>query len=205
MNDFLNWLKEYPLYAVGLVGVIIVFLIVLRFAGKAYTRYYERYRKEEAEIKRLVALKEKYRVLTEDLIKNADNSELLEGVALSFQLKLQKEEKQEEMFSSFAKEIQYAYALDVFCGENQIRDFFRENGDILKDIIIPAFSVIGLEKEGEMLLPLKLMYDENDSTTSFSEGKIKEIEDYFQKNNILTKIKEKGAEYIKDNVSAFVS
>ena len=124
---------------------------------------------------------------------------------MSFQLKLQKEEKQEEMFSSFAKEIQYAYALDVFCGENQIRDFFRENGDILKDIIIPAFSVIGLEKEGEMLLPLKLMYDENDSTTSFSEGKIKEIEDYFQKNNILTKIKEKGAEYIKDNVSAFVS
>ena len=51
MNGFINWLKEYPLYAVGFVGVIIVFLIVLRFTAKAYSRYYERYRKEEAERK----------------------------------------------------------------------------------------------------------------------------------------------------------
>lgn len=204
MNGFLNWLKEYPLYAVGLVGVVIVFLIVLRFTGKAYKRYYERLRSEEAEIKRLVALKEKFRVLSEDVIKNAEAGELLEGVALSYQLKLQKEEKQEEMFSSLPEEVQYAYALDVFCQEKSVREFFRENGDILKDIIIPAFSMIGLGEEGNMLLPMKLMYDENDSTTSFSEAKIKETEDYLVNNDILTKIKEKSAEYIKKNPAAFV-
>lgn len=204
MEGFLNWLKEYPLYAVGLVLVIIVFLVVLRFTSKAYSRYYERYRKEEEEIKRLVALKEKYCVLTEDTIKNADENELLEGTALSYQLRLQKEKKQEEMFSAFSKEVQYVYALDVFCGENQIRDFFRENGDILKNIIIPAFSEIGLEKEGGMLIPLKNMYDENDFSTSLDENKIKEVEEYFKENNILTLIKKKSAEYIKANVSAFV-
>lgn len=204
MDKFIEWLKEYPLYAVGFIAVVIVFLIVLRFTAKAYSRYYERYRKEEAEIKRLVALKEKFRMLSEDVIKNADNSELLEGVALSYQLRLQKEEKQEKKFALLNKEVQYAYALDVFCQENSIRDFFRENGDILKDIIIPAFSMIGLEKEGEMLLPLKLMYDEKDDTTSFSESKIKEVEDYFLDNGVLTKIKENSAEYIKKNVKLFI-
>lgn len=204
MDALISWLKEYPLYAVGLVAVIVVFSFVVRATGKAYSRYYERYRKEEAEIKRLVALKEKYKVLTEEVIINADKNELLEGVALSYQLKLQKAEKQEEEFRKLPKEVQYMYALDVFCGENQLKDFFRENGDILKDIILPAFSSIGLEEEGYMLLPLKLMYDESDSTTSFDENKIKQTEEYFANNNILTKIKEKSAEYIKENPSFFV-
>lgn len=204
MDGLISWLKEYPLYAIGLIGVLVAFYFVLRATAKAYSRYYERYRREEAEIKRLIALKEKYSVLTEDVIKNANENELLEGVALSYQLKLQKEEKQEEKFEKLPEEVRYIYALDVFCAEKEIRDFFRENGNILKDIIIPAFSMIGMKSEGEMLLPLKLMYDENDSTTSFSESKIKETEDYFENNGILTKVKEKSAEYIKNNMSAFV-
>ena len=204
MENFLNWLKEYPLYAVGLVAVVIAFIFVLRAAAKAYSRYYERYRKEEAEIKRLVALKEKFGVLTEEAIKNADDEELLEGVALSYQLKLQKEERQEEEFGKLRKEVQYVYALDVFTQEKAVRDFFRENGDILKDIIIPAFTMIGMEKEGLMLLPLKLMYDEKDETTSLDENKVKETEKFFEDNNILTKIKEESAKYIKENSSLFV-
>ena len=204
MDGLISWLKEYPLYAMGLVCVLVVFYFVLRATAKAYSRYYERYRKEEAEIKRLIALKEKYNVLTEDVIKSADENELLEGVALSYQLKLQKEEKQEEKFEKLPKEVQYIYALDVFCAEKEIRDFFRENGNILKDIIIPAFTMIGLEEDGNKLLPLKLMYDENDSSTSLDEKKVKEVEAYFENNNILTKIKKKSAEYIKENSSKFV-
>lgn len=204
MDGLISWLKEYPLYAIGLIGVLVVFYFVLRATAKAYSRYYERYRREEAEIKRLVALKEKYSVLTEDVIKSADENELLEGVALSYQLKLQKEEKQEEKFEKLPEEVRYIYALDVFCAEKEIRDFFRENGNILKDIIIPAFTMIGLEEDGNKLLPLKFMYDENDSSTSLDEKKVKAVEAYFENNNILTKIKKKSAEYIKENSSKFV-
>lgn len=204
MEKFTAWLREYPLYALLLVAVIIAAAFVFKLAGKSYRRYYERYRKEEAEIKRLVSLKERFSSLSEEVIEKEEEKELLEGVALSYQLKLQKCSDMDGEFLKLNKEKQYAYALDIFVHENSVRDFFKENGEVLKDIIVPAFEMIGLKNEGEMLLPLKRMFDEKDLEASVDQRKINEVQQYFDENTVLTQVKENSAKYIKENPKLFV-
>lgn len=204
MESFKQWLSQYPGYAIGLVAVCIAAFFIFRAAGRSYKRYYQRYRSEEANIKHLLELKEKFADLTENVIKDADDSELLEGVALSYQLKLQKFQNMEEEFAKLSFEQQYVYALDVFTQEKCVKDFFKENGKELTEIILPAFCMIGLEKEAKEAKKLKLMFDESDETTSVNEKTIESVEKFFEENDVLTKVKQCAAKYIKENAEKFV-
>lgn len=204
MDKFLNWLNEYPFYALTLVAVLVVAFFVFKAAGKSYRCYYERYKAEEAEIKRLLKLKEEFSNLNEEVIRNADETELLEGTALCYQLMLQKCENMEAEFSKLNCKKQYVYALDVFCAEKSIREFFSQNGKELKNIIVSAFSMIGLKSEGKKLEAIKNMFDDEDMETSIDEKAINEVQIYFDENAILTMVKEKSAKYIKENPNDFV-
>ena len=109
-----QWLDNYGYLLVILAAVCVVFVIILYFAAKAYRKRTALYKAEEAEIKRLVALKEKFRPVTKDAIENASADELLEGIALSYQLTLQKEEDIEGRFNLFndddlAKKCDFVY------------------------------------------------------------------------------------------------
>ncbi len=205
MENFLNWLTEYKWYAVGLVFVIIVFGFVLRMAAKAYRKHYAHLKKEEAKIKHLVALKEKYKDLSEETILNADEDELLEGVALSYQLVLQKNDDMSAEFEKLCDEKKYVYALDIFVSDKSVRTFFSENGRELTEIIVPALKLIGLFEEAEECEKIRIMFDEKDETTSISEKTIEEVENYLKENNVLTKIKQSSAKYIKENASLFLA
>ena len=204
MDAFVTWLKENWAFALGFVAVCIAAFFVFKAAGKAYRRYYERYKKEEENIKRLLCLKERYKDLTEDVIRLADSGELLEGVALSYQLKLQKKENMEEAFSLLSDEKQYVYALDVFCQDKKAETFFAENGKELVNIIVPAFRMINLSEEAEKLETVRRMFDENDESTSYSLRAIEETDKYFESRDLLIRIKESSAEYIKENPGLFV-
>ena len=55
------------MFAVVTVAAVIVFF----FAARAYSRHQKQFRKQEAEIKHLLALKEKYKTLTKDVMGSA--------------------------------------------------------------------------------------------------------------------------------------
>lgn len=204
MEGIKDWFSQYWAYAIGLVVVCVAAAFIVSKAVKSYKRYYKNYREQESKIKHLVALKEKYGNLTEDTIKNADENELLEGVALSFQLKLQKSETMDDDFEKLEKEKQYIYALDVLVSDKKLEEFFRQNGRQLTERIVPALKMIGLEKEAAQAEKIRIMFDEKDETTSINKSQIENSEKYFEDNDVLTKIKHEGGKYIKENPQRFV-
>ncbi|MGN0468817.1 MAG: hypothetical protein ACI4GY_08850 [Acutalibacteraceae bacterium] len=204
MESFMQWLKQYWIYVIVLVAVCIGAAFVFRAAIKAYKRYYARYRKEEAEIKHLVELKEKFGNLTAETIENADEEELLEGTALSYQLKLQKFDDMSGEFAKLCDEKKYVYALDVFVSDKSLETFFKENGRELTEIIVPAIRAIGLDEAAKQAEKIRIMFDEKDETTSINKAQIENSEKYFNDNDILTKIKHEAAKYIKENAPKLV-
>lgn len=194
-----EWLSNYGYLLIVLVAVLAVFIVVLNFAARAYSKHMKSYKAEEAEIKRLTALKEKYKSLDENTIKNAPDEEVLEGVALIYQLSLQKKENIEEEFLRLSKEIQSIYVLDVFVSDGGVKAFFSENADILRCRIVPALKLIGMNDEAEKVEKIRRMYDETDLEASLSEKEIEETDKILLEADILSRIKLQGAEYIKEN------
>ena len=201
----LEWFKEYWYLAVIFVVVCIIASVIFYFAGKSYRKYRTSYKNQEAEIKRLIALKQKYVPLTEGAIAGSDSSETLEGVALSYQLFLQKQENMEKEFSLMSEEKRLIYILDVFVQDGSVNEFFTQNGDILRMQITKALELIGMNEFAEKLDGIRKMFDDNDMTTSWNQQEIDKMQSYVEENDILTKIKLKGAEYIKKNSQLFVN
>lgn len=195
-----EWLSNYGYLLIVLVAVLAVFIVVLNFAARAYSKHMKSYKAEEAEIKRLTALKEKYKSLDENTIKNAPDEEVLEGVTLIYQLFLQKKENMEEEFLRLPKEIQSIYVLDVFVSDGGVKAFFSENTDILRCRIVPALKLIGMNDEAEKVEKIRRMYDETDLEASLSEKEIEETDKILLEADILSRIKLQGAEYIKENI-----
>lgn len=139
---------------------------------------------------------------TEETLASADEKEILEGVALSYQLRLQKEENPEKAFELLGEEKKKLYVLDVFCADGDVKVFFSENGKIVKEKIIPALTMIGMEDFAIKLKDVYDMYDEANEEISYSENKIEKMNEYISDNDILSKIKSEGAKYIKNNFSA---
>lgn len=194
-----EWLSNYGYLLIVLVAVLAVFIVVLNFAARAYSKHMKSYKAEEAEIKRLTALKEKYKSLDENTIKNAPDEEVLEGVTLIYQLFLQKKENMEEEFLRLPKEIQSIYVLDVFVSDGGVKAFFSENADILRCRIVPALKLIGMNDEAEKVEKIRRMYDETNLEASLSEKEIEETDKILLEADILSRIKLQGAEYIKEN------
>lgn len=196
-----EWLQSYGYLLLVLVAVVVIFAVVFYFAVRAYSKHMDAYKKEEAELKRLTALKEKYRPFDEDVIKNAPAEEILEGVALVYQVYLQKKDDMEEEFLKLKTEQQLIYVLDVFVADGSLKTFFAENGEILRSRIVTALSLIGLDEEAESAEKIRKMYDVTEEDVSFNEKLIDEEDKFFAEKDILSRIKLKGAEYIKDNVA----
>lgn len=195
-----EWLSSYGYLIVVLIVVLVLFIVVLNFAAKAYSKHMKSYKAEEAEIKRLTALKEKYKSFDEDTIKNAPEEELLEGVALIYQLFLQKKENMEEEFLKLSMENQSIYVLDVFVSDGGVKTFFSDNSDILRKRIVPALRLVGLTDEAEQVEKVSRMHDDNDIETSYSEKEIENIDKNLLEKNILSRIKLASAKYIKENI-----
>ena len=199
-----DWFKEYWYLALVFIGVCIIAAVIFHFAAKSYKAYRTTYRNQEAEIKRLTALKGRFVPLTEKVIAESDSDETLEGVALSYQLFLQKQENMEKEFSLLSKEKRYIYILDVFVQDKAIGKFFRENGDILINEITAAVELIGMSDFAVRLEKIRKMFDPEDDAVSFNEKEIDALQKYVDGNGVYNKIKLMSAEYIKDNSQLFV-
>ncbi len=196
-----EWMQSYG-YLLGiLVAVIVIFAVALYFAAKAYSKHMRAFKSEEAELKRLTALKEKYRSFEVETIKNAPAEEILEGVALVYQVYLQKKDDIEKEFLLLKEEQQLIYVLDVFVSDGSLKVFFTENTDILRNRIVPALKLVGLTEEAERTERIRKMYDVTEEEASLNEKIIDAEDSLFAEKDILSRIKLHSAEYIKDNVS----
>ena len=200
-----EWIKEYWYLLIVLVLVSVVAAVIMRFAAKAYRKRMAFYKAEEANIKRLVALKEKFRPVTEEAIMSADDSELLEGIALAYQLKLQKAEKIEQEFELLNDDIKDIYALDVFVQDKTSKEFFSQNGEILKKRIVPALVKIGMQDLADILSPIYDMYDNNNEDVSYDLKKIEETDKKLAEGAYYEQIKLRSAEYIRKNFECFIN
>lgn len=204
MSAFINYCIEYKWYVLAFVVFLIALVFVLKKTAAAYKRYYSSYRAEEERMKRLVNLKERFADLTEAVIANENEDELLEGVALSYQLKLQKLDNMEEEFSKYNDEKKYIYCLDIMAQSESLSMFFRENGPELKDISVDAFEYIGLTDNISDMKKLQIMFDENDDTTSINQAFIDKMDKYAADVNLFAQIKEKSAKKIKEDAQKFL-
>lgn len=196
-----EWLSQYGYLILVFFAVLAIFIVVLNFAAKAYSKHMKSFKAEEAEIKRLTALKEKYKDLSEEAISSAPDEELLEGVALIYQLFLQKKDNVEEEFLKLSSEIQSIYVLDVFVADGGVEEFFTANTNILRMRLVPALELIGLNEDAKRLSAISRMYDEDDYEASFSKKKLEDADKFFRDSDILSRIKLNSAKYIKENVS----
>lgn len=197
-----EWLSQYGYLLLVFVGVCIGAAVIFYFAVRAYSKHNALYKAQETEMKRLLALKEKYMDFIEETLASADEKEILEGVALSYQLRIQKQEDPEKAFELLGEEKKKLYVLDVFCADGDVKVFFSENGKIVKEKIIPALTMIGMEDFAIKLKDIYDMYDEANEEISYSENKTEKMNEYISDNDILSKIKSEGAKYIKNNFSA---
>lgn len=196
-----EWLQNYGYLLFILAAVIVLFVVVFYFAVRAYSKHMNAYKKEEAELKRLTALKEKYKPFDENVIRSAPADEILEGVALVYQVYLQKKDDMEKEFLLMKKEQQYIYVLDVFVSDGSLRSFFRDNADILRCRLVPALELIGLCDVAEKAERIRKMYDVKEEEVSLDEKLIEETDKVFLDSDVLSRIKLHSAEYIKENVS----
>lgn len=201
MDGFILWLKEYWYLLILLLAVTVVAFFVFRMAARSYKRYYSRYRQQEAQIKHLLDLKEKYSALTAEVIADAPNDELLEGAALSYQLRLQKQEDMTALFNTFSLPKKYVYTLDVFVQDGSARTFFKENGVELTLLIVPALNAIGENETAKKIDIIRRMYDPVNEDVSIDNDYINKIDEYINKAEVLTNIKLSAAKYIRENVA----
>ena len=204
MDKLIEYSREYWPYLIALVVASIAAAFVVKKAVRAYRNYYKRYRSEESRMKRLVSLKEKYMNITPEEIATADEADMLEGVALAIQLRLQKKDDMEKEFALCSVEKQYAYALDIFVQSSSPSSFFRENGVELTGIIVDALAFIGLDEPAIEAEKLRRMFDEDEEDVSIDSLVIDEVDAYFKSNAVSERIKSAAAEKIKSCPEPFL-
>ena len=196
-----QWFSEHG-YLIGVFAlVVIVFIIVLNFAAKAYSKHYNTLNEQKKMLEHMTALKNKYKNITAEELSSCSEDEILEGFALVYQSEIQKCDDMEAYFSTLPKEKQFVYVLDVFVGDEGAEVFYSQNGEILTDIIIDALKAIGMNDFADKLSEIHKMYDKDDESTSFDREKVENFDKSLNESDVLTQIKVNSAKYIKENLN----
>lgn len=195
----MEWLSQYGYLIIVFVVLSAAFVFLFIKAVSAYSNHNKSYKAQEAQLKRLTALKEKYRNASAEDLAAFDQEEILEGTALLYQIALQKSEDMEEAFRALSKEKQLVYVLDVFTEDASAGEFFSQNSEILTDIILEALNEIGMTDFAEKLSVIAKMYDKDNEEVSFNEKALEDFDKMMSEKNILTEIKLNSAKYITEN------
>lgn len=186
-------------------GLVAVTAVVVVLAGKSVSSHNEQTREFMSRLERLKEMKDKYKDLTVEKVKNAEPEELFEGLNAVLQAKIEKADDGDTAFSEFNNEQKIIYALNCFINEipDGLSMFFSEYTSQITDLIIPALTAI----DAKEILPLVKaefeMYDDSNESVSFDKNLKANIDsdfaDVFSKEKLLIEIKN----FIKDNIDSF--
>ena len=194
-----EWFSQYG-YLIGVfVLVLVVFIIVLNRAAKAYSSHFNTVNEQKKQLEYMTNLKNKYRDITAENLALCSEEEILEGFAILTQVELQKNDDMESYFRTLPKIRQYIYVLDVFVQDESAEIFFSQNGEILTSLIIDALKEIGMGTFAEELSEIAKMYNKDDESVSFSKESVENFDKNLNEKNLLKDIKVNSARYIKEN------
>ena len=194
-----EWFSEYG-YLIGVfVLVLVVFVIVLNKAAKAYSSHFNTINEQKKQLEYMTNLKNKYRNITAEELATCSENEILEGFALLTQIEMQKSDDMEAYFAALPMIKKYIYVLDVFVSDGSAEVFFGQNGEILTDIILEALETIDMKDFACELSEIAKMYNKDDESVSFSKKAIEDFDKTLNESGILTQIKVNCARYISEN------
>lgn len=186
--------------------LFIAALFMWKKALKASRERRERLKKEAEIWKRDFELREGFRTLTEEKLDLTPSSELLHGVAMNIQTKLEGAPNMEKAFDALPLQKKYIYTLEYFDEDvkTALSHFFKNNGEPLIGLIFPALEDVGLSSYAIPVKKLYPMYDP-ESEVSVDRVKINEADEEFKciyKSDELLRL---SANYIKANKQIFLN
>ena len=197
-------MAEYWYLWLVLAALIIVTAVVIFFAARAASSHNAQTKKLLEELEHLKQLKDKYKVLTPELVNFSDPSELLEGVNAVMQAKLEKSDSPEQTFAEFNEVQKNLYTLYYFLEDSTqgLSFFFKNNGTELRQQILPALEAVKEDDFSPFVKRAYDMFDENNEEVSLGQTELKLIDSQFlsifNTDKLLTDIKS----YISDNLQS---
>lgn len=190
----------------ALAVLIVLSVFVWGKAMKASRRHREQIDKEIKAIDKERHLRETYSVLTPEIIENADPDELLEGISTFIQMRVEKSADINAEFSKFPAEFREMYALNFFCEDTtkSLSSFFRNNGEPLLSLAVPALKRIGANKSANLAREQFLMFDENNESVSYDVKRVEELDRKFSELDEAKTLRRTAADYIKNNKNNFI-
>ena len=193
-------------YWVILLVAIIIAIFAWSKALKAGKERREKMKKEAAIWKRDYELREKFTILTEEKLNSTEETELLHGVAMNIQVKLEKANDMTESFNALPQEKKFVYALEYFDedAKKNLSVFFKNNGEPLISMVPDALNAIGAGKYVEHYATLLPMYDP-DSEVSIDYSVIGKVDEEFASIYNSDELLRLAAKYILKNEEIFLA
>lgn len=178
----------------GLTALLIAMIALLIFVSSRAARAVRRHNTEREKILKKLkadnALRQKYASVTRAEALEADSRELLHGVALCIQKRLEEADDLTEAFRALPAHEQYIYAWNYLLCEDadMLSAFFRLNGSPLTDAALEGARAVFDEAHREAFERGWRMFDSNDETTSAREQDIRTLDaDFAAGQDILLK------------------
>ena len=187
------------------LAIILAIFAWIKAMGASRARR-ERLKKEAAIWKRDYDLRQNFSVLTDDKIKETEETELLHGVAMNIQAMLEKSTDMTESFNALPQEKKFVYALEYFDedAKKNLSVFFKNNGEPLISMVPDALNAIGAGKYVEHYATLLPMYDP-DSEVSIDYNIIGKVDEEFSVLYNSDELLRLAAKYILKNKEMFLS
>lgn len=199
-------LTTYWYLYLALVALIVLSVFAWGKAMKASRRHREQVEKEIKAIEKERHLRETYNTLTAEVIENADEDELLEGISTFVQMRVEKSADINAEFAKFPDEFREMYALNFFCEDIDVSlsSFFRNNGEPLVSLAVPALRRIGADKAANIVNEQFKMFDDRNESVSYDVKRIEELDRKFAELDEAKNLRRTAADYIKKNQQAFI-
>ncbi len=193
-------------YWLILAAAIILAIFAWIKAMGASRAHRERLKKEAAIWKRDYDLRQNFSVLTEDKIKETEETELLHGVAMNIQIMLEKQRDMSEAFNEMPEEKKFIYALEYFDEDvkTSLSTFFKNNGAPLVPVIPNAIKAISAQKYIPFIEAVYDMYDEN-SEVSINYNIVEKTDVQFAEAYDSAELCRLCAKYIVNNKEIFLN
>lgn len=205
MTQLIEAVKDYPGYAAGLLVACVLCVLMWRKALRASKKRRERIEKDTAELKREKYLRDRYAVVTRELIEASEAPEAVAGICAGIQRRIERAENLNAAFLALPEPLQYVYALYYFAEDTRenLWDFFRSNGEPLTPLCVPALEAVGDGETARIAAEQYAMFDENNEEVTLEREEARRLNGAFSRAFSAEGLYALTKSYILANIAVF--